>query len=269
MNKILALSCCCVDVFPEKDEIHVGGNALNLASNCVKTGKAEVYLTGTVGTDIYAQKIRECADKHGINHERLYGIEGETASNKVYLTSDGDRYFKDDSWTNGVIRDFEISNEDEEFIKSCDAVATTLNDGLMKELCGIRLNSDFILSIDFMEHDLLENQAKWQEYLPALDLFFISGKREYLPILKKLSCEYSTVFVATLGKDGSVAFKDGVEYSCEAVRIPNVVDTTGCGDSYQGAFIVEYLESGDIASSMKAGANSAAVTLSFMGAVAP
>jgi len=35
--------------------------------------------------------------------------------------------------------------------------------------------------------------------------------------------------------------------------VEKVVDTTGCGDSYQGAFIVDYLMNGDILSAMKAG----------------
>jgi fructoselysine 6-kinase len=86
-------------------------------------------------------------------------------------------------------------------------------------------------------------------------------------VLKKWSREYSTVFVATLGENGSAAFKDGVEYLCDAVEVDEVVDTTGCGDSYQGAFIVDYLCNGDVLSAMKAGAASAAVTLGVVGAV--
>jgi len=38
------------------------------------------------------------------------------------------------------------------------------------------------------------------------------------------------------------------------------------GDSYQGAFIVDYLVNGDILSAMKAGSQSAALTLSYIGA---
>ena len=46
MKKILAMTCCCVDVFPEKNIVNAGGNALNAAASCSKTGKTEVFLNG-------------------------------------------------------------------------------------------------------------------------------------------------------------------------------------------------------------------------------
>jgi fructoselysine 6-kinase len=258
MNKILALSTCCVDVFPEKGETKVGGNALNLATNCF--GKADVYIMGAVGTDEYAAAIRKTADKYGINHERLYGISGVTASNKVYLTAEGDRYFKDDSWTDGVIREFRISPSDAEFIQSMDAVATTRNDGLIGEIGALRKSANFLLCYDCMDYEPAE-------FPQGVDLFFISGKDEHLPILRQWSREYDALFIITLGANGSVAFKDGARYDCAAVKVAEVVDTTGCGDSYQGAFICDYLVNKDILSAMQAGSKSAAVTLSFVGAI--
>jgi len=263
MKKILALTCCCVDVFPEEDTVIAGGNALNVAVNCSKTGKADVFLMGNIGTDRYAEKIKEVADKYGINRDRLYEIEGESAGNKIYLTANGDRYFKDDSWTSGVYQDYRISENDEAFMKGFDAVATTFNDPNFAHILKISRESDFLLSVDFLDHTPAD---EWAEYLTVTGLFFISGKSEHFPLLKKWSAEYPAVFVATLGENGSVAYKNGKEYSCEAVKVEKVVDTTGCGDSYQGAFIVDYLINNDVLSAMKAGSEAAAVTLSFVGA---
>ena len=267
MKKILAMSTFCVDIYPDKNTYHVGGNALNLAVNCAKTGNAEVYLMGSVGNDAYGEQIREAAVLHNLNHTHLYTIEGETASNKVYLTETGDRYFKNDSWTDGVIRKFKISPNDEKLIREVDAVATTLNDGLILAIAEAKPQ---LLSVDFMEHTPSD---KWSEYFSVIDLFFISADKSGLfstsdNLLKKWSCEYpDVVFVATLGANGSIAFKNDEEFHCEAVKVDEVVDTTGCGDSYQGAFIVEYLNSGDISAAMKAGAKSASITLSHVGAI--
>ncbi|MCL2072186.1 MAG: PfkB family carbohydrate kinase [Oscillospiraceae bacterium] len=276
------MSTFCVDYFPESDEAKVGGNALNVAVSCAKlnksggvggsaaeqsacrqqTGEAEVFVMGNIGSDSFGTAIREKAAHHGINHEHLYTIEGETASNKVYLTADGDRYFKDDSWTNGVLRDFVISANDSTLINTVDAVATTINDSLIMQIANA---SPRLLSVDFMDGTPCED---WREYFPSIDLFFVSAKSADLPLYKTWSREFPhIVFVATLGADGSVAFKGGEEFRCGAVEVEKVVDTTGCGDSYQGAFIVKYLTSGDISSAMRAGAESAAVTLGFVGAV--
>jgi len=264
MKKILALTCCCVDVFPERGNIIAGGNALNVAANCSKTGKADAFLMGNIGTDQYGKKIKEMADKYRINRDRLYEVDGESASNKVYLTADGDRYFKDDSWTSGVYQDYRISIHDETFMRSFDAVATTFNDPNFADILKVRYGSDFLLSVDFLDHT---PKDEWNDYLSTIDLFFISGKASSLPLLKKWSIEYpETVFVATLGENGSIAYKNGEEYTCEAVKVEKVVDTTGCGDSYQGAFIVDYLINNNVLSAMRAGSKAAAVTLSFVGA---
>jgi fructoselysine 6-kinase len=263
MKKILALTCCCVDVFPEKDTIIAGGNALNVAASCSKTGKADVFLMGNIGTDLYAKKIKETADKYNIKRERLYEIKGESASNKVYLTAAGDRYFKNDSWTSGVYQDYKISADDEIFMKDFDAAATTFNDPNFAHILKISRESDFLLSVDFLDHT---PKDEWRNYLSAIDLFFISGKSEHLTLLKQWSTEYPTLFVATLGENGSIAYKNGKEYSCGAVEVEKVIDTTGCGDAYQGAFVVDYLINNDVMSAMRAGSEAAAVTLSFVGA---
>jgi fructoselysine 6-kinase len=117
--------------------------------------------------------------------------------------------------------------------------------------------------MDFLDH---APKDEWENYFPSIDLFFISGKNEYSQLLKKWSEKYNTLFVSTLGANGSVAYKNGVEYFCEAAKVEKVIDTTGCGDSYQGAFIVDYLINADILSAMKAGSQAAAITLSYIGA---
>jgi len=261
--KILALACCCVDVYPEKDIICAGGSSLNVAVSCSKTCKADVFLMGNIGTDLYAEKIKEMIDKYKINRQRLYEVEGASASNKIYVSENGERCFKKNSWTSGVYGDYRISKTDEVFMKSFDAVAATFYDPNFKHILEISLESDFLLSVDFLGPT---PKNEWQDYFPAIDLFFMSGKREHLPLLKKWSTEYKTLFVITLGAGGSVAYKNGEEYFCEAVKVEKIIDTTGCGDSYQGAFIVDYLIHNDILSAMKAGSEAAAITLSFVGA---
>jgi fructoselysine 6-kinase len=251
-----------VDFFPEKNIVNAGGNALNVAASCSRTQKADVYLMGNIGTDKYAERIKEVADKYKINRQYLFEIEGETANNKIYITTEGERYEKSDSWTSGVYGNYKISENDEKFMNGFDAIATTFNDPNFKQILEIRHKSNFILSVDFLDH--IPNN-EWCNYFPAIDLFFISSKKENLPMFKKWSTEYSTLFVATLGEAGSIAYNKGTEYSCEAVKVDKIIDTTGCGDSYQGAFIVDYLLNANILSAMKNGSESAAITLTVVG----
>jgi fructoselysine 6-kinase len=263
MKKILCLSCTCVDVFPQKNSAEAGGNSLNVAASCAKTGKAGVWLMGNVGTDNYAKMIKDKIDGYKINRDYLYEIRGASASNNIHLTADGDRYFTDGNWTDGVYAGFRISPKDAAFIKSTDAAATTVRDPALPQLLQIRAESNFLLSVDFMDRT---PQEEWREWFSSIDLFFISGKSQDLPLFKQWSLEFPTIFIATLGADGSAAYKNGEEYRCRAVQVPEVIDTTGCGDSYQGAFIVDYLHNSNIESAMQAGSEAAAITLSFVGA---
>jgi len=270
MRKILALSCCCADVFPEQSIVYIGGNALNLAVICAKSKEAvSVYVAGNVGTDSYGSEIKAIADKYNINRDKLIELPGETAYNLVYLTESGDRYFKEGSWSDGVYNSYRIHEEDETFLSGFDAVASTYNDSVFADLIRFgkakQGGQPPLISMDFMEHTPIE---KWREYLPSIDLFFISGKPEYFPLLQQWSREFpGIIFTATLGAQGSIAFQNGSKYQCEAVKVSEVIDTTGCGDAFQGAFIVDYLHHRDISSAMKAGSKSAAITLSHMGAI--
>ena len=275
MKKILTCARFCVDVFVDdngtQNSVRAGGNALNVAVNCANTHKADVFLAGNIGADEYGGKILEIADKHGLNRERLKVLEthgGETASNKIVLQN-GERVFVPNAWNDGVLREFRLTDDDKEFIKTMDAVATTILDFPLADLVALRRDCDaFLLAVDFMDEKQCKFHEEWRGYCDSLDLFFISGGDKTVPILRQWSTEFPrVVFVATLAEHGSIAFQNGAEYTCEAVQVREVVDTTGCGDSYQGAFIVDYLCNRDIRSAMTAGAKSAAVTLSFVGAV--
>lgn len=166
MKKILAMTFCCVDIYPEKEIITAGGNSLNLAAACSKTKKADVYLMGNIGMDIYAEKIKEKADEFNINRERLYEVEGDTASNKLYLTEDGDRYEKEDSWNGGVYDVYKLSSDDEAFLKEFDVVATTVWDPTFKHIINLKRNSKFLLAVDFSDHTPTD---EWLEFIPMID----------------------------------------------------------------------------------------------------
>lgn len=120
----------------------------------------------------------------------------------------------------------------------------------------------FQISVDF---DKERDFSRLEEILPFIDFFFISGDEKILQVLKQWSIDYQGVFVATLAERGSIAFKDGKEYRTDAVRVSEVIDTTGCGDSYQAGFIASILKDGEIKAAMEEGSRTAAETLSHIG----
>lgn len=260
--KILAMTVCCVDVFPEENKIVPGGESLNLAVNCAKTKKAEVYLISQIGTDKYGAILKDVFKQYNINTQRVYEVEGQTANHIIYIDKNGDRYFKENAWTGGVWEDYKISESDKKFMQSIDVIATPFNTPVFKDIINIKKKSEFFLSVDFNDAAL---NSQWEKYFKNIDFFFISAKNQDLSLLEEWSKKYDTIFIATLGEYGSVAFYKGKKFICDAVKVDKVVDTTGCGDSYQGVFVVEYMLSKDIEKAMQKGSEAAAVTLSKVG----
>ena len=118
MINLVALPCLCVDVFDGTDELRAGGEALNFAVHASKFEEFNVSILGAVGQDSYAKFIMDSiSDKRiDVSHVRVEE-DKVTANNRTYLTADGDRYYKDDSWTGDIV-DKMILNQDElNFIK--------------------------------------------------------------------------------------------------------------------------------------------------------
>ena len=78
----------------------------------------------------------------------------------------------------------------------------------------------------------------------------------------------NTIFLLTFGEHGSVAYHRGRVFEQPAITVDQVIDTTGCGDCYQGHFVAEYLRSSDIAQAMQKASIEAAKVTGYVGGFA-
>ena len=91
------------------------------------------------------------------------------------------------------------------------------------------------------------------------DVIFIGGEKKYEKAVQVLAKQYlRKVFILTLGKDGSIAYHEGIKILQPAYKIKKVVDTTGCGDAFQAAFLASWLENKNIKTALIKGAKRAA-----------
>lgn len=261
--KITALTSFCVDFFPELDKIYVGGNSLNFATQCKLLGYENTSIIGAIGKDRFGKLIENQLDKSNINRSRLYQINEPTASNKIFVNEKGDRYFKENSWNGGAFDKFRLSENDWDSLADSKIVAMPAGDPNLKELLK-RRNEKQLVVIDFLNYlgiDFIK------ENIDNIDIVFLSGKEEMLDELQKLSYETGKLIVPTLGAKGSEAFFGNKKYYQKAIEIDKIVDTTGCGDSFQAAFSIEWLKTKDIEKSLKAGSIAASKILNFVGGV--
>ncbi|MCM1334876.1 MAG: PfkB family carbohydrate kinase [Bacteroides sp.] len=259
------LTCACADIFNGTGEIFPGGESLNF-SCAVKavSPETEVFLVGAVGDDEAGHIVRATAERCGVNTDHLYTEAGKTASNRTYLTPDGDRYYRPDSWDSGVYGTFRLGERDRSLLRRSDLVHTSIYCPSFGEILTERESGGFRLAVDFNDSRVF---TEWEGFLDRVDLFFISGDEAVCRVAREWSERYAGVFIVTLGERGSRAFRSGAAFSEAAVSVERVVDTTGCGDSYQAGFCAELFRSGDLSRAMKAGALAAARVVGRFGGV--
>lgn len=260
---IIAMTCMCVDVFDASGELRPGGEALNFAAVASEYDNVSMSLLGAIGDDKYGAAILDSIVDKSINKDYIHVISGaDTASHRIYLTENGDRYFKADSWNGGIHDCYRLTDHDKEKIKSADVVFITYDSPSFYDVLELRKTAGFQLAVDFnVDRDF----AKLESVVPYVDFFFISGENSILPQFQRWSEKYGNIFNITLAENGSVTYHMGKEYRVSAVPVKEVIDTTGCGDSYHAAFLCTYLKDGDILEAMNEGARVASEILGHIG----
>ena len=100
-----------------------------------------------------------------------------------------------------------------------------------------------------------------------LTIAFVSGDQSTVEQLRSLSRKSNCLIVVTLGSEGSIALNNGEPIHQSATIVPDVVDSTGCGDAFQAAFTVSYCTDGNIKKALQCGADQAARVLQHYGAL--
>lgn len=261
--KIVAMTVCCMDEYVEQNITCVGGNSLNFATQCIKSGIKNVSVVGGIGNDTYGKEVKKHLQNYSINNEHVYLCEGETATNKIYIAEDGDRYFIENSWNGGVYESFILSTNDWEFVKEHDIIATTAFNPNIIDVLKCKMKKQMLV-VDFLDtHDF----DYVEQLIDKIDIVFISGNQNTIDRLKPLSKTKNVLIVVTLGKDGSVVLSDGNSYIKKALEVDNVIDTTGCGDAYQASFVISWYQNHNIDLAMTHGAIAASKILSHYGGV--
>lgn len=261
--KITALPCLCADVFDGTNEIRSGGEALNFAVHASRFENTEVTLLGVIGDDVYGKAILADIAKTAIDagHIRIDRVL-PTATNRTFLTADGDRFYKDNSWDGRILENLCITSDEEKVIAASDVVFVHFRASCFNEVVELKKKYGFKLAVDF---DVYRDFAVMERFAPFIDFFMISGSEELLHFFCGFSEKYGGLFNMTLGENGSVTYFGGREYRVNAEKVDAVADTTGCGDSYHAGFVCSYLTDGDIERAMHIGSHIAAGTLGHYG----
>lgn len=261
--RLTALPCLCADVFYGTDTIRPGGEALNFAAHASRFRDIDVTLLGVVGKDKYAEVIMEAISKLDIDKSHIRIDERyPTANNMTYLTGSGDRYYKDDSWNGKILDNLVLNDTEIKVLSESDVVFVHFWASCFPQVIELKKTLGFKLAVDF---DVYRDFSDMERYAPYVDFFMISGSEELLPRFRELSDKYPCLFNMSLAEHGSVTYFNGQEFRVQAVKVENIIDTTGCGDSYHAGFVCSYMLGNDIEKAMNVGSEIAAETLKHYG----
>ena len=263
MTRILCMPTLCADIFEHSGEILPGGEALNFACIACQYDHVDVALLGAIGEDEPGRHIQQVIAQRPIDGKNVHVISGGmTATHRISIDEHGDRYFKPGAWNGGVLNTYRLTESDYAALDAADIVFCTWFSPNFREVLEARKAGTFQLAVDF---DIERNFAKMEEVLPWVDFFMISGDDSVLPIAKAWSEKYDGLFNVTLAARGSVTYHRGAEYRVSAVPVSEVIDTTGCGDSYHAGFVCSYAKDGNILAAMQEGSRTASETLGHVG----
>jgi sugar/nucleoside kinase (ribokinase family) len=261
---IVSLTACCVDYYPQISKSFLGGNSLNFTANARRLEPdIEIAVITSVGTDENGKRIRDFLLKNSVSITYLYVKEGNSSTNQIINDTGGERFGVPGSWNGGVGDNFFLSEDDWSFVLDHDIIAIPANNQNFQTLLRKKKKNNFVV-VDFLD---VENNIPIEKYIEHVDVAFIAGREHLLSNYQKIAFAYKKLLVVTLGALGSVAFQHDEVYKQKALPIPKVIDTTGCGDSYQAAFTVTYYRTKNIPKAMEAGALSASRTVQHFGGV--
>lgn len=262
--KIITIGDNVVDCYLDQGKYYPGGNCVNVAVNCKRSGAEEVSYIGVFATDDKAAHLKSVLELEGIPYHRSRVVEGISGQPRVNLTEDGDRVFvggpKD---TVQHIVKLKLIPEDYEYIKGFDVCHTSCYSSIEEELPSL---SNYIkVSFDFSD---IHDRAYLERVCPYITHGFFSGAHLTDDQLEKLVDELGKYNLETIGitrgSKPALFIYQGNRYY-QQVYQTEIVDTMGAGDSFIGGFMTAYYNHHNISDALDFAAKSASQTCGFYG----
>ncbi|MEG0177077.1 MAG: carbohydrate kinase [Anaerorhabdus sp.] len=271
MKKLCAIGEALIDFIPNEKGKRLkdvtsfrqvpGGAPANVAASVSRLNGESILLT-KLGEDAFGDRIIESLIDSGINTAYIKrSSTKDTSLAFVSLSDDGNRDFK---FYRKTAADLDYSPNDipVDVLDDCGVIhfcSVSLVDSPMKEahkkLIEIANDKNILISFDpnlrlSLWEDHLALKKTVQEFLPVADIIKLSDEElefitdctsinEALPNLFEGKCK---LVLYTKGKDGvSCYLRNGETIDVAGYKV-DVVDTTGAGDSFIGAFLYKLLE---------------------------
>ncbi|MBB6482678.1 carbohydrate kinase family protein [Spirochaeta isovalerica] len=280
--KVLAFGEVLWDII--EGSYHIGGAPFNFAGHMAKLG-AESYIVSSLGHDDLGDRASALLENQNINTSLVDRNSSPTGTVQVRLDNGIPSYeiVQGSAWDS-----IEINEETKK--KMTELKWDVLYIGsLAQRSQKSRMSARWILENvershvffdvnlrqEWFSREIIEETLKHTTILKVNDeevpviarlLFGQDMTEEYLA--RKIMETYRTVsiIIVTMGGEGALFFDERREYKLKP-EPADVVDTVGAGDSFSGAFVYSYLNTGDIDRAGRLALDVAAFVVSSEGAL--
>lgn len=251
-----------------------GGKGANQAVAASRLG-GEVHLIGRLGDDGMADTIRSVLLDAGVDLTRVRTMpDVGTGLAFVSVDAHGENAIVVSSGANAALTCAEVEL-DADALQRARIAVTQLETPLdavarFAELCednGVALVLNAAPYRSFPS-DLLRRCTYLvlnRDEATSLTGIAVRGRREAFEALAAAARQGASSVVITLGGDGCVALSNGSYFELDAYKVP-VVDTTGAGDAFVGAFAVALSHGSGFDDALMFAAAAGAATCTHVGA---
>lgn len=269
--RIVTVGDACCDCYLHEGVWYPGGQALNVAVNALYDGAEEAAFLGILGDDTRGARLRELGEAEGVDFSRCRWVLAPTSYWGVRIV-EGDRHFEDRAQEClDEILGLRISRADRAYVNGFDVCHITNEAGVDASIA--KLHEQALVSYDYSVY-AWEDEAWVAATAPQVDIAFLSGELEdgtplaedaIVSFARRMHGLGSQLVVCTRGSHGSLCFYRGELYRGGIVPV-EVADTMGAGDSFAAAFLVRWLDSGEVDEALAFAAERAAHTCTLHGA---
>ncbi len=266
--RIVSIGECTIDHYLDLEKQYVGGISLNFAVHCKRSGAEDVSLITRVGKNDERKILQKLATEK-VDSSHVKTLNASTARQNITLTASGERIFPEGGYDPGVLKHFQLSDSEIQFVQSHNLLASPMFQQLEPLFWQVMsLPFDGWRVADFLDlADYKKDMDIVERFIQKLTIAFISGDHHLIDKLRPLSQRTQCLIVVTLGEEGSVALIKGEPLFHPSFKVAEIVDSTGCGDAFQAAFTVSYWREKNIQRALESGARQAATVLQHYGTI--
>ncbi|MBS6195523.1 MAG: carbohydrate kinase family protein [Clostridiales bacterium] len=270
-----------VEKFPEpgqEDEVDtmetfVGGGAALFTLGVGKLGLHPVF-QGEVGDDCYGELIRKKFHDSNVDDSLLGTSTTRKTGISLSFTNEKDRSFLTYRGTNETIC---IDAVDVEQVKNASHIHVTgyagsiNHDSYLRLLKRVKEETEATVSFDVGWDSTGEWKPEIYELFPYIDVLFMNetecvhySRKETAEEAAKDFAKHCGLVVIKMGKQGSLAVKDGEFYRASSYKV-EAIDTTGAGDSFNAGFVYGFLRGKSVEDCLKCGNSCGALSVTALG----